>query len=590
MARKISTIAAALLVWALFMAWVLRLREVFEVEQSAALARIEQDQDALRRLVRGQLAARLSERVEAARPRAERALSDPLVPAEGLVLFDGEEQRLPRAATPAVQTRARRIFATLPALPAVSAEEGPWAERLRLAVRVEAALGRRDDQAVEAAVLAFFRHRDRYVLEEDRDLATAVWILERLVAEARPSPRFLAAVLRDGLLRQAGLQRALASERVRLSAPDRDFLAGKVVRLSKLSGVRFDDFSRRLKERKDRAERPDVAGPALVDGRYFESDGERLFGVEVNLQTLLAAVRDDLTALGVFDAGDRIELSPEPVQPLADLAIDVVAGRIEEAKRRAVVRHREKSMLLLVAMVLAHALGAAGALLLLRHERTLEQRAEFVASVSHELRTPVASIRLLAETLERWADRAPRKASDYRARLIREADRLSFLVENILSYNRLARGRLDAHRVPVSLRELVHRMEEDLAVVAERPFEVVLEEDAELFVDPDLFGLVLLNLGRNAVDYGERSPVHIRVRRTPDGGIEVADDGPGMGPRERERIFRPFERGAAGRVRRAGGSGLGLAICRRVMAAHCGTIRVSASNVHGTTFEMRFDQ
>lgn len=587
MARRIWILIGTVLVWVLFMGWVLRLRLVFVEEHQQARARIDEEREVLRRHVKARLSVRLSEAARAARPKAERALIDPLAPAEGIVLFDGEEQRLPRAPAPIAESAARDIFEALPSLPDGAS---PWVERVRLAGRVEAALRQDDEEAVEAAVLAFFRHRDRFVLEVDRDLASAVWVLERLVEHSRPSPAFLADVLRDGVLRQAGLQRALVHEQGRLSDQDRRFLAERVVRLSKRSEVRVDDFLRRLAERGAWIERPDVVGPALVEHRYFEPEGDRLLGVRVDRRALVAHTRADLVALGVLEPVDRIELADRAVQPLSDLSFAVDSSRIESAQRRADARLREKSMLLFVAVLLAHAFGAAGALLLLRHRRTLAQRSEFVASVSHELRTPVASIRLLAETLERWAERAPSKAAEYRARLIRETDRLSFLVENILSYNRLSRGRLSVRPSSVSLGELVLRMEEALSIVAEKPFEVTLEEDAVLFVDPDLFGLVLLNLGRNAIDYGDRSPVRLRVRCTPQGGVEFADNGPGIDPKEQPRIFSAFQRGAAGRARRSGGSGLGLAICRRVMEAHGGTIRVGASGLHGTTFEMRFEQ
>jgi len=97
--------------------------------------------------------------------------------------------------------------------------------------------------------------------------------------------------------------------------------------------------------------------------------------------------------------------------------------------------------------------------------------------VSHDLRTPLASIRLQAETLMRRLRGNP-EARDYPERIVRDVDGLSFLVENILSFNRLEHGGWQPRRADVSLRELVGGLRADLERQMPRKVSVAIDADA----------------------------------------------------------------------------------------------------------------
>ncbi len=222
-----------------------------------------------------------------------------------------------------------------------------------------------------------------------------------------------------------------------------------------------------------------------------------------------------------------------------------------------------------------------------RKVRFVQLKEDFVSMVSHELRTPLASIRVMAETLGRKLKGQP-DARDYPERIVRAADRLHGLVENVLTFERAERGRLSPRREDVRLGEAVDRASEGVpAAVNKAPGvdEVVLNADFELLT------LLLSNLANNACRHSGRGDgVHIQVEASlaAEGGeavvVRLSDNGRGIAARDHERVFEEFRRGPSDK----GGTGLGLAICRRIMRAHGGEIRIAESGPDGTTFEMRF--
>lgn len=219
--------------------------------------------------------------------------------------------------------------------------------------------------------------------------------------------------------------------------------------------------------------------------------------------------------------------------------------------------------------------------------RELERRRrDMQRLVSHELRTPLASIGGLAETLERYemsADELQRVAGLIRG----ESVRLSTMVSTFLDLERLGAGSWDDRRGVVDLAELCAQRVE-LLDAADHGRELELVADGRVAVDgvPDLLERVVDNLVGNALRYTAVGG-HVRVwigRRKDDAVLEVSDDGPGIPPEARERLFDRFYRvpGAAG-----GGSGLGLALVREVVDWHGGCIEIDSEVGVGSTFTVR---
>jgi K+-sensing histidine kinase KdpD len=196
----------------------------------------------------------------------------------------------------------------------------------------------------------------------------------------------------------------------------------------------------------------------------------------------------------------------------------------------------------------------------------------------------------MGETLERRLE-GVESAKDFPSRIVGEAERLSFLVENILSFNRLDKATVTTHRQDVTLAELLEPGRADAEAFTDKPVKVRIESggDVNLRVDGDLVKLLLSNLINNACKYNQRDAVDVVVAATAERDnaiLRVSDNGSGIAKHEWESIFTEFVRASSSGASR--GFGLGLALCRRIMTLHDGTIRVANSNETGTTFEMVF--
>ncbi len=223
-------------------------------------------------------------------------------------------------------------------------------------------------------------------------------------------------------------------------------------------------------------------------------------------------------------------------------------------------------------------------------ERMLDQlKTDFVATVSHELRTPLTSIYGFAETLLR--DDVAFGEDDRRtfARYIAtEAERLTRLVEGLLSVTRLEAGAVQLALVPVDLPAVVREVATWAQSRSTRhEIELVLPS-APLYVDadPDRVHQVLLNLIDNAVKYSpDGGTVTVKVeRRRRVVEVRVNDEGIGISERDQANLFRKFFRVDAAMSRGIRGIGLGLYLVRGFVAAMGGRIWVESEEGVGSTF------
>ncbi len=219
-----------------------------------------------------------------------------------------------------------------------------------------------------------------------------------------------------------------------------------------------------------------------------------------------------------------------------------------------------------------------------RQEELGRLRDDFVSGVSHELRTPLAQIRLLAELLR--MGKVP--TGEQRERSLRiidkEARRLSFLVDSILSFTHPQRGAMSPVRTDVAteIEEIVSGFE-PLAQAQGVRLTMRLERGIVADVDRGAIRQVLLNLLDNAVRYGPAGQnVTITTASAGDSWtIEVADEGPGIPAGERERIFAAYYRMTRDAGGPVGGTGIGLAVVRRLVKEHGGQVHVASTNGNG---------
>lgn len=210
--------------------------------------------------------------------------------------------------------------------------------------------------------------------------------------------------------------------------------------------------------------------------------------------------------------------------------------------------------------------------------RLSERRASFVSAVTHELRTPLTTFRLYSEMLESGAVK-PEKRGDYLRVLSCEADRLSHLVENVLSFSQIERGSARSVIRESSVSGLLEPMRERLeARLTSAGMFLQMETASELLVRVDSVAVehILFNLIDNAAKYAATGdPPQVEIRAVADGRymqIFVRDYGPGILPSERRRIFRAFHKSAREAAESRPGVGLGLALSRRLAKSLGGSL------------------
>ncbi|MES2691995.1 MAG: HAMP domain-containing sensor histidine kinase [Verrucomicrobiota bacterium] len=238
------------------------------------------------------------------------------------------------------------------------------------------------------------------------------------------------------------------------------------------------------------------------------------------------------------------------------------------------------------------ALGAGGLAMYSRREmRDAERKATFVTQVSHELRTPLTSIRMFSDML--GAEEVPtEKRVKFAGTISRESARLGALIERLLTFNALEKGKHQAEVSPIEVgpvvRETVEEMEATLHAAGMRIEAELPPEAVVALTDRGTLKQALLNLLDNALKYARAGGV-VRLAVAADAKgvrVRVADAGPGV-PRELgQRVFEPFVQGGRSLTDKSPGVGLGLSIARGLLRAAGGDL-VLVSSESGAVFEIR---
>jgi signal transduction histidine kinase len=219
-----------------------------------------------------------------------------------------------------------------------------------------------------------------------------------------------------------------------------------------------------------------------------------------------------------------------------------------------------------------------------RLERAAQRQRRFVADASHELRSPIAAIRQHAEVARRHPDTtSPDALADT---VLDEALRLQSLVEDLLVLVRADEHALALRRQPVDVDDLVLDECRRLRTATELVVDAGGVSAGAVDGDPEALRRVVRNVADNAARHARDRLALSLVER--DGTVELAveDDGEGVAPEDRERVFERFVRLDDARARDGGGSGLGLAIVAELVAAHGGSVRLTDAALGGTRVEI----
>jgi two-component system, OmpR family, phosphate regulon sensor histidine kinase PhoR len=316
----------------------------------------------------------------------------------------------------------------------------------------------------------------------------------------------------------------------------------------------------------------EAATPSRVN--VVDEDGRIIFGPPLRSGEFTVAVRFPTTLYGW-----RVQVSPS--------ASDELTARVQN-----------RAMLELVMVVLSCAvivLGVATILLAAERERRISSlKSDFVANVSHELKTPLALVRMFGEMLQSGRVTSDEKRQQYLDIILSESERLSSLIENVLDFARVERGREAYDFAEGDVGEAVAKAVNVYRYRAEREgIDLAIELGPDLprtRIDARALELAVINLIDNALKYAPGSDVvTVRAEREDRGRgreivVRVVDRGPGVPPEDQGRIFERFVRGSTARGKPIRGSGIGLALVKHIAESHGGRAWVESSVGHGACF------
>ncbi len=300
---------------------------------------------------------------------------------------------------------------------------------------------------------------------------------------------------------------------------------------------------------------PGAGAPSRVN--VVDEEGRIIYGPPLRTGEFTVGVRFPTTLYGW-----RLQVAPQ--------ASEELASRVENR------RLLEIAMVALSCLVII--VGAIVIVLVAEKERRISSlKSEFVANVSHELKTPLALVRMFAEMLQSGRVASPEKRQDYLDIIVRESERLSGLIENVLDFARLERGRDSYEFAEGDVGDAVTRAANVYRYRAEREgIRVTLDVAPNLpraRIDERAIQLAVINLVDNALKYApEGKEIVIRARSEAEGvRVDVVDQGPGVAVEDRQRIFERFVRLSMREGRSpVRGSGIGLALVKHIAESHGG--------------------
>ncbi|MDF2381109.1 HAMP domain-containing histidine kinase [Nostoc ellipsosporum NOK] len=229
-----------------------------------------------------------------------------------------------------------------------------------------------------------------------------------------------------------------------------------------------------------------------------------------------------------------------------------------------------------------------------RQQRLAAIKQEFISNITHELKTPIATVGVAIEALRNFnALNDPARTREYLDISRNELQRLSLLVDKVLKLSMFEKKEIELRPELVNLEELVKEVAESMRLQLEKQqASLSIDTIGECTLSGDRLHLqsLIFNLVDNALKYSSSAPqINIQLHGTDKNvKLEISDNGIGIPPEYRQKVFEKFFRVPHGDTHNAKGHGLGLSYVAQVVAKHHGTISIEAVNGGGTRFIIHF--
>lgn len=292
-----------------------------------------------------------------------------------------------------------------------------------------------------------------------------------------------------------------------------------------------------------------------------------------------------------------VSREPALLQLIQDMQMDAKRAVVQLHDRVPIIR--KLTAIVTPLAVEERVTGAPAFLIVFRdltdQERHAQLRADFVANASHELRTPLASLKLIIETLQGAGRDDLERKEKFLGMMAAQADRMTQLIDDLMSLNRVEMRAHLSPRDSVDLTDLIDQVAETLSPLADSQGVDLQIVDAPDRItvrgDRDELSQLFLNLIQNAIRYGRKGGhVTVSFNQLKEGAdrapvaVSVMDDGIGIPEEHLPRLTERFYRVSAVASREKGGTGLGLAIVKHIVSRHRGELIIESKLGTGSTF------
>ncbi len=329
----------------------------------------------------------------------------------------------------------------------------------------------------------------------------------------------------------------------------------------------------------------DIAGKIYIQGLWLSWN-------EIN-KRLLSKAKDLLPNAKLEGVSKNVKLSADS-SLLASLPVKLVPGSIAFEQNKSISTVK---LSLFISWICVFLGAGAVAVFVVKTVSLSEKRADFVSAVTHELRTPLTTFKMYTEMLSSGMVPDENKKKKYLNILSIEADRLGHLVENVLAFAKLERGRAGAELIEISVYDLFNRFETrliDRVKLAGMELNLDLDSVDEkiVFSSPVSIEHIMFNLVDNACKYASQvveKKINIQCTKNGDDFVyfRISDRGPGIKGDFKKKLFQPFSKSAKAAAGTAPGVGLGLALSQRLAKDLGGSLDYDSTFSKGASFILK---